>query len=109
MRFRTLFHDDVPKHMRQECCPEPPTKFGCYRPYRSALVEFDGETPIRIVGWDGGEPEDQTLTRDWDWVGKEMDSLRNAALEEAANHLFSRFAAHDWHRHAMAAVRELKS
>ena len=46
------------------------------------------------------------------WPDQESNrdrEIRNAALEEAANHLFSRFAAHDWHRHAMAAVRELKS
>ena len=31
------------------------------------LCDNDGK-PIKLVGTDGGEPEDQTLTRDWSWV-----------------------------------------
>jgi hypothetical protein len=40
-----------------------------------ALVEFKGEIPIRIVATDGGEPEDQSLVRDWSWVKDEMNKL----------------------------------
>jgi hypothetical protein len=40
-----------------------------------ALVEYDGDQMVRIVGVDGGEPEDQTLVRDWNWVAVEMNAL----------------------------------
>lgn len=39
------------------------------------LYETDGEKPIRLVGEDGGEPEDQTLYRDLKWVPIEMNRL----------------------------------
>ncbi len=32
------------------------------------VFRYDGDTPIEYVGCDGGEPEDQTLSRDWAWV-----------------------------------------
>lgn len=35
----------------------------------------------RIVGEDGGEPEDQLLVRDWKWVVKEL----NAAYDQGYN------------------------
>lgn len=54
-----------------------------------SLVETDGEKPIRFIGADGGEPEDQTLVRDWNWVATEMNAVdaeaheRISALESA--------------------------
>ena len=44
--------------------------------YYSILYETDGEKPIRQVGEDGFiEPEDQTFSRDWKWVVKELNKL----------------------------------
>jgi hypothetical protein len=39
----------------------------------------------RELGADGGEPEDQLLVRDWEWVPKELNALQaeNARLREA--------------------------
>lgn len=31
----------------------------------------DGK-PVEFIGEDGGEPEDQTLRRDWSWVAGEL-------------------------------------
>lgn len=42
------------------------------------LVDFGGPSP-RLVGRDGGEPEDQTLVRNWSWVADEMNKLDRAA------------------------------
>ena len=42
--------------------------------YVNALFEFNGDT-VRIVATDGGEPEDQTLGRDWSWVQTELNAL----------------------------------
>ena len=32
------------------------------------VIEYTDDVPTRVVGRDGGEPEDQTLWRDWSWV-----------------------------------------
>jgi hypothetical protein len=44
------------------------------------LYETDGEKPIRFVGNDGGEPEDQRLFRNWKWVVDELNALAGPAL-----------------------------
>jgi len=46
--------------------------------FRYALVDT---TEKRILGMDGGEPEDQTLGRDWNWVADEL----NKVAEEKQN------------------------
>lgn len=42
--------------------------------YRQYLVDTLND-PARLVGHDGGEPEDQILCRDWRWVVKELNRL----------------------------------
>lgn len=45
--------------------------------YGAAIYRCDDEgNPVTIIGWDGGEPEDQTLYRDWSWV---LTALNNEA------------------------------
>lgn len=40
------------------------------------IILFDNnDKPIKLIGTDGGEPEDQTLYRDWKWV---VDALNEA-------------------------------
>lgn len=46
--------------------------------YTSCVVKVSADGTRTIVGTDGGEPEDQTLTRDWSWV---IDELNNAVKE----------------------------
>ena len=49
-----------------------------------ALLEFDDAGKfLRVVGQDGGEPEDQLLIRHWSWVVDELNELdrRPAKLE----------------------------
>ncbi|MHA1169375.1 MAG: hypothetical protein ACTSRU_16230 [Candidatus Hodarchaeales archaeon] len=47
-----------------------------------AIVEFDDDdNPLRIVGEDGGEPEDQKLVRDWKWVEEELNLLADKERE----------------------------
>ena len=36
--------------------------------YTSILYRFEDGVPVAVIGTDGGEPEDQTLRRDWRWV-----------------------------------------
>lgn len=44
----------------------------------------DAETG-RVLGSDGGEPEDQTLLRDWDWVPNELNVLATELAGERLN------------------------
>lgn len=41
--------------------------------YNWALI--DTKDNNRKLGTDGGEPEDQTLVRDWSWVANELNAL----------------------------------
>jgi len=44
--------------------------------YTSGVFLCDAQgNPKKLIGTDGGEPEDQTLGRDWNWV---MDALNEA-------------------------------
>jgi len=43
--------------------------------YNSGVFEMKDGKPIRLLGQDGGEPEDQRLYRDWSWV---VDALNEA-------------------------------
>jgi hypothetical protein len=36
--------------------------------YAHYVFMFENDVPVAFVGQDGGEPEDQTLTRDFSWV-----------------------------------------
>ena len=45
-----------------------------YDPHEWRNVLFDSENE-RVVASDGGEPEDQTLGRDWSWVPDELNVL----------------------------------
>lgn len=47
-----------------------------YSSYPTMYELFDNEEQ-RVLGRDGGEPEDQLLCRDWNWVAKEMNKLAN--------------------------------
>ena len=42
-----------------------------------AVVRFEGDRAVEVIGEDGGEPEDQLLIRDWRWVAPAL----NAAFE----------------------------
>ena len=43
--------------------------------YRSGVFLMEKGIPIEMLGCDGGEPEDQTLGRDWSWI---VDALNDA-------------------------------
>lgn len=47
----------------------------------SCVYRFEGETPIELIGWDGGEPEDQVLYRDWAWVPKALKKAYDLGRE----------------------------
>ncbi len=44
--------------------------------YHWQLIALDEDGKrVCVLGEDGGEPEDQTLVRDWDWVPKVINAL----------------------------------
>jgi hypothetical protein len=84
------------------------------RPYGNDSLAIVDNTTGLVVGSDGGEPEDQTLNRDWSWVvpllnrlaaeaeqykdlAKQVDRLRQevAALRYTNRELEEELASHD--------------
>lgn len=45
------------------------------------VFETDGMRPVRFLGAEGGEPEDQTLSRDWAWVVDELNRAYESAID----------------------------
>lgn len=81
-RFRVLAAADLPVDFVDRTWPCNCEAVGashgsCGRPTpydgRFYLVEFADGVPVRFVGSDGGEPEDQLLCRNWAWVAEEMN------------------------------------
>lgn len=76
-RFQVVSHRDAVKRGFPDA--EPDTFDNLYWD----LYEFNEQgQPIRWVGSDGGEPEDQLLVRDWKWVVEELNRER-CAREQA--------------------------
>ena len=46
--------------------------------------QLDGR-PVEYIGCDGGEPEDQTLRRDWSWVVTALNKAHRDGWELAAS------------------------
>lgn len=42
--------------------------------YDSYVFRYEGNHPVECLGSDGGEPEDQTLGRDWSWVAPALNA-----------------------------------
>lgn len=58
---------------------------------RSGVFRLENGAPVELLGTDGGEPEDQTLGRDWGWVPEALqaaydrgraDGIRSAHASE---------------------------
>lgn len=49
--------------------------------FHLCLYETDGNKPTRLVGEDGGEPEDANLARDFRWVVKELNLLATKIMD----------------------------
>lgn len=68
-RFRLYYNDDAIKEGIA-------TSDDLWRDgWGMSLWEFIPGKKPRLVGTDGGEPEDQTLSRDWSWVQRELNKL----------------------------------
>ena len=66
-RFQALFNDDPKLKAFPDFEPS-------YKEFYYVLVELDSNgSIIRIIAEDGGEPEDQSMGRDWYWVPKVLN------------------------------------
>ena len=43
----------------------------------SIVYRFEDGAPVAVIGTDGGEPEDQSLYRDWRWVPLALQAAYN--------------------------------
>lgn len=50
--------------------------------FEDALVRYDDNYPVEIITVDGGEPEDNCLSRDGDWIAPYLNELWQEAYEE---------------------------
>ena len=71
-RFQVRHIDDLPEEMKVRdidmCC--------C-----CCVVRVENDNVVEVIAWDGGEPEDQLLTRDWRWVPLAMNQAYQRGFE----------------------------
>jgi hypothetical protein len=52
--------------------------------YRHGIwLIVDGEA-MKCLGTDGGEPEDQTMNRDWSWIAPALNEAYNMGYDDAS-------------------------
>lgn len=66
--YRSALDPDVLKH-------QPEAANFDDADFTTALVRVRGGHVIEVIAFDGGEPEDNSFTRDWSWVA---GALKNA-------------------------------
>ncbi|HYD53025.1 MAG TPA: hypothetical protein VEA99_10370 [Gemmatimonadaceae bacterium] len=98
--YRMVYADEA----RARGYPDAPER-GWWRD-PCCLYRFDAEgRAVELIGTDGGEPEDQVLTRDWAWVAEALNreaerchaaarGAREQALREAEVVCRERVATH---------------
>jgi len=77
-RFQMLDFDEVVALGLEE--PQEESMWSDHK-YRCYVVEFANEGP-KILGSDGGEPEDQRLYRDWAWVVPALNKAYHTARSD---------------------------
>jgi hypothetical protein len=56
----------------------------------SYLYRFEDDIPVEFIGQDGGEPEDQTFSRDWGWVTGALQDAYQLGRKHGANAEYDR-------------------
>jgi len=46
------------------------------------IIKYNGEVIARY--WDGGEPEDNSFSRDWSWIDGELERAYNLGYKDGA-------------------------
>ncbi len=50
--------------------------------YMNGVFLMEDDVPVKLLGSDGGEPEDQKLYRDWAWVTPALNEAYEAGKNE---------------------------
>lgn len=75
--FAILSFKELPKELIEEA------EDWCDHKWRTFVIKtVNGKS--KIIHCDGGEPEDQTLGRDWSWVGGALDEAYQSGLTDGA-------------------------
>ena len=72
VEYKNVWHEDVDEDLRVALAGEE-----CW-----CVVLFEDGKQKEIIGWDGGEPEDQVLVRDWDWVADALKKAYDKGFED---------------------------
>jgi len=64
MKYKTLSFENAMKLGFED---DDLKEYGDYE-YRMGVFKMEGDKPVEMLGCDGGEPEDNTLYRDWSWI-----------------------------------------
>jgi hypothetical protein len=56
-----------------------------YEPDRRGVFRLADGRPVELLGTDGGEPEDQTLGRDWSWVAGALSDAHTRGVNIGLN------------------------
>lgn len=91
--YKIVGIDDLPESLLKEYGMEDPNR-RCWNTV-CALVEYVDGVPKTVWGWDGGEPEDQILYRDWSWVETAMNAAYKTGHKDAMRPLFESQAEYD--------------
>lgn len=51
--------------------------------YDKGIWRCEDGVPVELIGTDGGEPEDQTLGRDWKWVAPALRAAYKLGRESS--------------------------
>jgi len=51
-------------------------------PPPSGVFRMEGGVPVELLGSDGGDPEDQVLSRDWAWVAPALNAAYEAGRKD---------------------------
>jgi hypothetical protein len=65
---------------------EPESEWDTYRhEVVERIPDGKGSFKERVLGMDGGEPEDQTLYRNWSWVVEALNKAYEDGVDEGAS------------------------
>jgi hypothetical protein len=53
----------------------------------SGVFRLEDGVPVQLIGWDGGEPEDQTLGRDWSWIAPALQAAYESGRHDQLTEL----------------------
>ena len=79
VEYRTVWFDEA----KRQGWPGTEHEDDYHNDGTSLLYRFEDDVPAAVIGTDGGEPEDQSLVRDWRWVPLALQAAYALGWEHA--------------------------